>query len=295
MSEPTTTDIPFALDHNEQLAVHAELGPLIDQERELKLSIDLSSLARPTKLGGPHGHFQNALRLVAVGKDKREELSCTPRYDAGTKSLVFERSIPAEIDHFELTLYGKPIIHMQKQGATLVPNPDEVLRLHRLFVDELRLLADAEVAQSHLPVDRKLFDGLDATKHAPITELHTHSSGQLSGKDLIDLGKAHGLDYPIELLTMLGITLSPEEQQAEKKMGGRGLLFKPGEADQLLCEKHGAPCDVIPLAALSEEHRRILENKMRLPQDMTLAFSDFDRAYYRCGYWDSARWAAVGN
>ena len=144
------------------------------------------------------------------------------------------------------------------------------------------MLANSEVKPFHLPAPREVFEGFDPKNHAPITELHTHSSAQLSAPDLIQLALDHSLDYPVELLTRkLGIKLSAEEEAAIKVGGGIGLRFSPGEKEGLACEKQGASCDVIPLAALTKEHLLQLQHQLRVPQDMTLCFSDFDRAYYR--------------
>ncbi len=49
----------------------------------------------------------------------------------------------------------------------------------------------------------------------------------------------------------------------------------------LKCEIQNEPCDVIPLRALSPEHRKRLQYQLNVPQDTTMVFSEFDREYYR--------------
>ncbi len=266
----------LTLDHNEQIPLHAGIGHIVDQERELTVSIDLSSLKHPENLG--KGHFQNDLKIVAVKQDgTREALPITPEY--ANNKLTFDGIVSADIDMFEVALGKESIMRMKVQGRTLVP--DERYLNNRLFVDEIRMLANSEVLQSHLPTSRSLFEGFDPQKHAPVTELHTHSSAQLSAKDLIDIALEQNIDYPTELLTKkLGIVLTPEEEKAVT-VKAAGLRFSPCEKEGLKCEKQGGKCDVIPLSALTEEHRMVLQQQLRIPQDMTLAFTDFDPAYYR--------------
>lgn len=274
----------LALDHNGQLPMRTELGPVNgDRVRDVKLTIDLSSLARPSNLGGKGGHFQNGFKLVTMAYGHREEIDLDMHYTStakGKAELECQGIINADAQDITLELYGQPLVHLVQDRSDLIENPDPALKMHRLFVDELRLIADSEVKPNGLPVDRGLFDGFDPTLHAPITELHTHSSAQLSGADLIALGIKHGISYPTELLTeKLGMVLTEEERSAITT--GKSLLFKPGERDGLQCEKDNQPCEVIPIASLTPEHRQQLQDYMRVPQDMTLAFTDFDRRYYR--------------
>jgi adenosine deaminase len=50
----------------------------------------------------------------------------------------------------------------------------------------------------------------------PITDLHTHLSAQLSGKQLIEIGMAHDVLYPVEMLERLGIDV-PDVQRSPMK------------------------------------------------------------------------------
>lgn len=262
------------LDHNAEIPVGLTYRP----DDTSRMVIDLNEFRRPDNLGGDEGHFQNGMRLVA----DKNTLQITPTYNAEKSELTFEGKIPPIKRSLKLTLYGKPLM-------TYVPNKDGKLVLDisrtdaRLTVDELREMATAEVALDHVPTDRNLYKGFDPAKHAPITDLHTHSSAQLSNRTYIELALKHKMDYPVELLGLLNIQLTPQEQAAVKVAGGLGARFSPleHETPHLKCETQNEKCDVIPLAALTKPHLQLLQDQLQIAQDMTLSFSDFDRQYYR--------------
>lgn len=261
------------LDHNAEIPVGLTYTP----GKNSRMVIDLREFRRPDNLGGPDGHFQSGMRLVADGK----QLTITPTYSRERNELVFEGVLPPVKKSLKLTLYGQPLMTYRPEDNKL--RLDVTRTDARLTVDELRMLAISEVCQDHVPTNRKLYAGFDAKKHAPITDLHTHSSAQLSNKDLIRLGLKHNLDYPVELLQKLNITLTPEEQATVKIKGGLGARFSPleHETPKLLCETQNEKCDVIPLTALNEAHLTLLQDQLQIAQDMTLSFTDFDRQYYR--------------
>jgi adenosine deaminase len=268
MTQPT-------LDHNGQIALALAISGN-SEPRTLDLNIDLSNLSEPAKLGGGEGHFQQGLRLVVDG----EELNHTPFLNASDHVLTFsEVPLKAAAQQITLTLYGQPVFEWQRDAERYIPAARNVNL--RLSVDELRMLANYEVRPNHLPIPRNKFEGFDPKKHASISDLHTHSSAQLNAQDLFQMALVHKLSYPMELLEKIGITLNKEERAAVSKDGGRGMRFSPCEAEGLACEKQNEPCDVIPLHALTPQHRQQLQQKFHIPQDVTMCFSDFDREYYR--------------
>ncbi len=272
MTEETTQ--PITLDHNGQIPVSFRRN----KAGHVVMAIGLGGLERPDNLGGDEGHFQQGLRLIADGK----LLNITPYFKQDRNELRFEE-LPSATN-LKVTLYGQPIVTLKKTGdAAYSP---EIAQAHeRLTVDELRMLSTSDIRQDHVPADRALWKGFEASKHAPITDLHTHSSAQLSNVDLIELALKHGLDYPVELLVgnALNIQLTEAELRKIKKEGGVGVRFSPTEHErpQLLCETEGKKCDVIPLSALTKDHLDLLRAQLQVPQDMTMSFSDFDRLYYR--------------
>lgn len=262
----------LTLDHNEQLPVRYEDNPSGN-----RFAIDLSSLARPEVLGNEHGHFQQGMKLSVNGAT----LPITPYFDKEAKTLNFEGTFPKHLQRLQLSLYGQPILNLAAHDNALVLSPEHAHE--RLSVDDLRMLATSDIRQEHLPANRTLFRGFDPKKHAPITDLHTHSSAQLSNADLMDISIKHHLDYPVELLQKLGIKLNEDERAAVKEKGGLGSRFSPLEHEEprLQCEIQNEKIDVIPLEKLSGEHKQRVQEQLQIPQDMTLSFSDFDRQYYR--------------
>ena len=269
MTQPT-------LDHNGQMALHFALGEKRENgDLPFDLTIDFSQMSRPAVLGGSAGHFQEGLRITVDGTP----LALTPFLDEDHKLTFTGGHLPAKASHVTLQLYGQPVFEWQREGDRFLPKPETLHQ--RMFVDEFRMLANSEVRQAHLPTPREKFQGFDPEKHAPITDIHTHSSAQLNAHDLMQMALAHNLAYPTELLAKLGIKLDATEQAAIREKGGLGARFSPCEGEGLACETQNAPCDVIPLAALTPEHQKRLEQQFRIPQDATMCFSDFDRAYYR--------------
>ena len=265
---------PLTLDHNEQLPIAVQYT-----DEALHLAIDLQSLADPEKLAGDNeGHFQRGFKLLADG----QLLHVTPTYRE--KKLEFKTSdFPADAKQLTLTLYGQPVVTLDHMNGQFIAN---AAHWHeRLTVDEIRMIADFDKApdpEDKLPIDRALLKGFDPAKHAPITDLHTHSSAQLSAEKLMALAVDNQLDYPLELLGKLGVTdLSEDEYRAIKFGGGKGSRFSPLEHEGLLCEKQNEPCDVIPLSALTPEHRLRVQEQLKVPQDKIICFSDFDKQYYR--------------
>lgn len=255
MTEP----FPITLDQNGQIPIRLELGAL---------RISLSALENPEALAGDQGAFMLGLRVG--GSD------AAPVYDSAEHVLAFA----APASSFLLTLYNEPLLALEAvQSALRATSPAH----YRLSVDELRLLAMSDVHLPHVPFSRAALAAFDPARHAPITDLHTHSSAQLTNQALMDLALAHQLSYPVELLEKLNIRLSDEERFAVQVGGGFGARFSPTEHElpRLVCETQNARCDVIALSALTPAHRARLTAQLQIPQDMTLSFSDFDRAYYR--------------
>lgn len=259
------------LDHNGQIPLEWRAG-----DGMAALIIHLAALERPENLGGEGGHFQSALRLRA--DDVR--LNIAPYYDSIHQCLVFG-GVPGGAAVLTLYLHDQPVLKCLREDDAL--RMDAAQAHERLTVDDLRMLATSDIAPGNVPVPRRLLRGFNPRRHAPITDLHTHSSAQLRNVDLMELAVAHDLDYPVELLENIAITLDESEMACIRKSGGFGMRFSPTEHEKprLLCETQNEPCDVIPLRALTPPHRVRLCDQLQIAQDRTLSFSDFDHAYYR--------------
>ncbi len=197
--------------------------------------------------------------------------------------------------------FSQPVSSVVYQGETLAAGPKHPE--YQMSISETRALGrslrrDADLSRDVLhkiPYDRKARVGFDASKHAPITDVHTHSSAQVSGVSLVkaaideDLkepeakAKINGVEksfkgicYPVELLKQLGVY---DPSQPTEPMLSRE--FNPGKDDGLACEQKDVQCDGVRAKDLTEEQRDAIIAKMDIAADTTMSFSDFDRKMYR--------------
>lgn len=260
------------LDHNEQIPVTLNA---VSEDR-VEITIDARRL-KSHHLLSKDGHLRGGgLDALVDGKVPSSDVT----FDKHSKKLHLNIRVPAGTNTLALTIYGQPILHWQRGNAGAW-QMDATKAHQRLIASELRILGTSEVRPPNIPVDRVMWDGFDAAKHASITDLHTHSSSQITAHEFMQLGLNHQIDYPVELLDKLGITLSDDER-AHVRSDGVSRKFNPTLAEGLKCEQGGsAKCEVIPLSQLSKAHRDIIESHMHVPQDAVLCFSDFDREMYR--------------
>lgn len=267
-----------SLDHNAQLPLNISVldDGDIDGQRRLRIAIDTRRLVSPaSNLLDVQGHFRQGLKVVADGVPVTSHVID----DRQHHQFLIDVVVPQSASTFSLQMYGQPVSTLERNAGAWVARPNAANE--HLTNTELRILATSEVCPPHVPAPRELFKGFDPAKHAPITDLHTHSSAQLSDKKLIELALRHHLDYPVELLERLGITFNDDEKKAIKKKGGFGLNFDPMRHEELACEIQNEKCDVIPLEALTPEHLARLQYQLNIPQDVTMVFSEFDREFYR--------------
>ncbi len=259
------------LDHNGQIPVRL----VAQADGKLEFILDLR-LIHSHHLLGREGHLRaGGLDVQVDGKSPNSNIT----YDKPNKTLHMVVDARPSAQDVTLTLYGKPLLYWKHRDGKWMS--DATKQHHRLLASELRVLGTSEVAPHDVPADRALFEGFDAAAHAPITDLHTHSSAQISAHEFMELGLKHEMDYPVELLEKLGIKLSDEER-AHVRSDGISRKFDPTLAEGLKCEQGGSTkCDVIPLSQLTKAHRDRIEQKLHVPQDAVLCFSDFDREMYR--------------
>lgn len=270
MTEETKQAI--TLDHNEQIPV--TLNAVSDDRVEI--TIDAQRL-RSQHLLAKDGHLRGGgLDALVDGVVPDSDVT----FDKSSKVLHLNVRVAPEAKRLVLTIYGRPVLYWQR-GHGGQWQCDTSKSHHRLIASELRILGTSEVPPPKIPVDRALWEGFDAVTHAPITDLHTHSSSQITAHEFMELGLKHQIDYPVELLEKLGIRLSDIER-AHVRSDGISRKFNPTLAEGLKCEQGGSTqCEVIPLSQLSKAHRDIIASHMHVPQDAVLCFSDFDREMYR--------------
>jgi adenosine deaminase len=275
MNKTATHPTIISIDHNGQLPVAVEQG-----KDGAVFSIDLAQLSKPDRLVSQSGHFRNGMGFETADG---QEITCTVRYDNTTRKLAFHADeLAADASPITLKLYGQPILtllHSKDGGWSM----DPAHALERLTVDEIRELADYEVRPEKIPHDRALLAEFDPKKHASVTDLHTHSSAQVSAAELMKMALDHKILYPTELFKKFipEIVLNDQEAAAVQENGARGIRFSPCEHERLKCEQDDVACDGIPLSALTPEHRQQIERQLCVAQDQILCFSDFDRQYYR--------------
>lgn len=274
METKALADNPPSLDHNGEVAI------LLNKESQPQggtrhyVALDIRKMGLPDMLGKKNSAFMQGLSLQA----NDAEYSPTPHYDPVKQQIVFETPIPPTTTHLTIGLQGRPVAYLNYDGSSLKVDPAKPDV--RAVVSDLRMIATSERPVTGVPVPLEMLKGFDPAKHAPITDLHTHSSAQINAADLMRMALDHKLSYPVELLARLGIQLNEDEKRAISP-DGVGYRFSPLEREGLACEVENKRCDVVPLAALTPQHRDRLQHQFQIPQDMTMCFSDFDREVYR--------------
>lgn len=172
-------------------------------------------------------------------------------------------------------------LHQEYQLA-----PSEV----RAFGRNLRRDADpTRDMLTKLPYDRQARQGFAPDKHAPCTDVHTHYSAQISGKDLLDVAlekdlAGEAIGYPVELLTLLDVWPGKDEQQRpipQHTMQVPSREFNPMREEGLTCEQRDQQCEAVRIKDLTDRQKRAIIRKMDIAADGTMSFSDFDREMYR--------------
>ncbi len=184
-------------------------------------------------------------------------------------------SLPPGDALLELTIRRQPVAAFARHGDAL--EPTSAHSLYQLSVAETRTLGLA-VEISEVPYARSARKGFNPALHAPLTDVHTHASAQISADDLLAIASEANVAYPVALLEKLG--MGPEKNQATIDMPS--FEFTPLREEGLLCEQgNGALCKGISVAALNVRQRASIIAQMRVGGDTTLLLSDFERTLYR--------------
>lgn len=217
-----------------------------------------------------------------------------PTLDASKRYVVFpldktlDQSKPLQV-----TVNGKPVAEFRWQDNRLIET--EKHGLYQLAIHETRNMSNANLNPPDLlPYDRSRREGYKDELHAPITDLHTHVSTQVSASDLYELSLAldkkadspkHYVTYPVELLEKLKVPALPNQQLVDVD----AYEFKPLQYEKLLCER-GQPSDpkaprnqykAIRLSDMTERQRIAVISAMDAPQDGTKSFQQVEEDIYR--------------
>ncbi|MFO0416387.1 MAG: hypothetical protein ACK5Y6_03785, partial [Pseudomonadota bacterium] len=138
----------------------------------------------------------------------------------------------------------------------------------KLTVFETRMLANEEIHR-HLPYPRH-----PLTPPILRTDLHTHSSGQVSARGLMQIALRARVPYPTRLLELLSI---PYDQR--KVVTTTRYFYPPTDGPEL--GRIPREEDAVPLDTLSSNSRKLLTAAMSVPPDRQVTFGDLELSVYR--------------
>jgi adenosine deaminase len=138
----------------------------------------------------------------------------------------------------------------------------------KLTVFETRMLAN-EKLHRWLPYPRQKLRPPELR-----TDLHTHSSGQVSSEGLMSIAIDKKVPYPVRLLKALDIEYSSEEVVTTKRffyppMDGPNIGSIPNEEE------------AVPIDTLSTKGKKLLAASMSIPADRQVTFGDLETSVYR--------------
>ena len=138
----------------------------------------------------------------------------------------------------------------------------------KLTVFETRMLANERLYR-RLPYPRA------ALKPPALrTDLHTHSSGQVSADGLMEIAVEKHVPYPTRLLDALGIPYSLEHVRKTKR-----FFYPPTDGPEI--GRIPAEEDAVPIDTLSTQSRKVLAAAMSVPADRQVTFGDLEVSVYR--------------
>lgn len=138
----------------------------------------------------------------------------------------------------------------------------------KLTVFETRMLAN-EKLHRWLPYPRS-----PLKPPALQTDLHTHSSGQVSAEGLIEIATEKGVLYPTRLLDELQISYPKDSVRKTNR-----LFYAP--TDYASIGRLPVEEDAVPLDLLNTIGRRTLCASMSVPPDRQVTFGDLEISVYR--------------
>ena len=260
---------------------HYPLRVVVAEGNRHRFEIDLSKSTRDIFFH----HLQQLLQLEVQGQTLAH-----PQKTKFGHRLQFPLPPLKAGDGLLLRMNGQPVSALVYNGTSLNAAADHAQ--YQLSISETRALGrklrrDPDPARDVLrllPYDRAARKGFHAKIHAPLTDVHTHSSAQISGNSLMNVAleeDIHGavhVCYPLELLALLGVPCDPAIQTPEAM---QSRAFNPTKHDGLECEQDGVECDGLRVSELTNHQKSAIIAKMDIPADATMSFSDFDREMYR--------------
>lgn len=204
---------------------------------------------------------------VPVGEALIQNLSRIATLHAGGHTIPFTADGTASMHPLPeegvfLAFGGQTVAHLTQTGSVLAIAWQAP---RRLSVFETRMLGRSHQT-GYVP------DTFDEVHFTPLTDLHTHLSGQVTAKDLIALGIAHDMYYPTRALAMAGIECSGYATQPIPKR-----LFLPLAHldDGSIAEE-----EALRLGDLPPQELKKLEYAFSLPIDRQNSFQAIEQCYW---------------
>lgn len=225
------------------------------------------------KIVGPVGttgrvehHLVTLIRLTVAG----EKLSFSRRHGSTPSLAVCLPPSASAVFDIDIRLGGSDAHEGELFGRYRVTSRGveyaEVFQ--KLTVFETRMLAN-EKLHRWLPYPRT-----PLKPPALRTDLHTHSSGQVSAEGLMEIAVRSRVPYPTRLLDILKIPYSAEHIQKTKR-----YFYAPTDGAEI--GRIPDEEDAVPIDTLSTASRKILSAAMSVPPDRQVTFGDLEVSVYR--------------
>ena len=214
---------------------------------QLRLDYDTNTQKTTSRVDGPNG---------AMGTVERH-LRTLIKVNAGDGVITVRLGGKTENDG---EAYGKYWIHNGKVARSEINQ--------RLTVFETRMLGNERLYR-WLPYSRENID-------TPLqrTDLHTHSSAQISARGLIEVACKHHIPYPIRLLDNLHIPYPKNKIVSTKR-----FFFPPTDGGNP--EAIPKMEDGVDLALLDATAIATLQAALAIPPDRQMTFGELEQTIYR--------------
>lgn len=211
-------------------------------------------------------HLVTLIRLTVAG----EEFKFNRRRESGPNLNVELPPTASAVFQIEIRLGGSTTKEGELFGRYRVTarGVEYAEVFQKLTVFETRMLAN-EKLHRWLPYPR-------TPLKPPLlkTDLHTHSSGQISSEGLMEIAVRSRVPYPTRLLDVLKIPYAAEHTVRTKR-----YFYAPTDGTEI--GRIPEDEDAVPIDTLSTNSRKVLSAAMSVPPDRQVTFGDLEVSVYR--------------
>ncbi len=261
----TSTSIPYILDHNRLYQLWFDYDA---SKQQLKVSFDHQSSASPR-------FINNIMQQVKLAPPPSSDGE--PRTSYKSKRSGNTITFQNVSRQFTLLLDTEPMVTYQiglTGNLTAMPH-------RRLTVDETRRIGSfykcAPYPRYRKGMSKEENDALiETAKNSIFTDIHTHSSGQISASGLLEVAMKTKKPYyyPIDLLSDAGIATDYDHIPARNRTDQlERVPFPPLEREGVEYPKYVAGAD---LHCLSAEDLKNLARIMAMPADRQSTFTHLE-------------------